>query len=813
MTISAKLIRTAAIAASISLLSTNASAQVATTEVFGNAYDAPSGVLTLPDVGSALRQDPRDSFAVRARGRTASIRGPWFNAGADAASLKTRDVIVQAGAANIAPSAVLLPVSSVPTWTWTSGTILKTLNKHPSASIYKTALGVKSLTAKSLSAMNLSLLNKALVSQFTAKGSESIARLIHAKWPGIPVVIVDVSAEPASASFASLVRGHVSSSSIMLGAAPGTSALESVRTAVATRQSAIASLATGSASANSSSSSNAGDTTNASGSAAANTTTSGNTSGDGSTTTTGSSGTTAGGIPPTSINNSPAMVVAESNGRWSASTSDGTAIFSNWTPTTYLNASNGYNCVTPRTTVTKTVAGIQIQYTYENNTNTARELASITMPTLTMGDTIKLQDVRTVGGDLPMNRGSVPWYGTYPRTLYSPTAIIRNSTLAVGLSIEYPVLEYRHDVRLRVDPRDSGNWNVTFGLENAGIQDSDSHLFNPPVIQPGETRSYRVNIAFAQPDHWIETIAPYRDYFQATYGMVAYVRDQRPVAGVSMAMQHLQSSGNPYGWVSEAGKPEIDGYGSAAQWVSRQFLRADRVMVWTPTGLNPRGSMSYPYQFASHWNTHAAAAINGSEAPQSPANLLIAATGAGQSLGLWWGRSANVERSWGDTQSEALDPNRADHLLLAWNELDQAVAAGAQTIGLDAFAHCYSPVWNLTEFLKLARIKYPNLKFISEGRSSDILHVLTPTWTDGYRYAPVADMPERIPMSRFVVADYLVPGHETWAGMCFDRSTNPILWGPNASLDAQLAEVRDVASLGYVPVSWLPIDMRQIVVR
>ena len=812
MTINVKLIRIAATALLISLSSTNAKAQLASAEVFGSAYDAPTGVLSLPSVGSALRQDPRDSFAVKARGSTRSIHGPWFNAGAAAASLETRDAIVKARAAKIAPSVVLVPVSSLPTWTWTSTTELKALNKHPSASIYKAALGIRSLTAKPLSGTNLSLLNKAMLVNFTARGSESIARLIHATWPGIPVVIVDVSADPGSASRASTLHGHVTSSSIMLGAAPGTAARQEVRTAVATRTAANAQLAAGAAPTTSSGTPNAGSATGASGTNVASTTT-GNIPGGGNATTTGSSGTTPGGIPPTIVTNSPAVVLTESDGRWSASTSDGAAIFSNWSPTTYLNASNGYNCVTPRTNVTKTTAGIQIEYTYENNTNVKRELASISMPALTLGDSIKLQDVRTLGGDLPMNRGSVPWYGTYPRTLYSPTAIIRNSTLAVGLSIEYPVLEYRHDVRLRVDPRDSGNWNVTFGLENSGIQDSDSHLFNPPVIQPGETRSYRVNIAFAQPDHWIETIAPYRDYFQATYGMVAYLRDQRPVAGVSMAMQHLQSAGNPYGWVSEAGKPEIDGYGSAAQWVSRQFLRADRVMVWTPTGLNPRGSMSYPYQFASHWNTHAAATINGSEVQPSPANLLIAATGAGQSLGLWWGRSANVERWWGDTQSEALDPNRADHLLLAWNELDQAVAAGAQTIGLDAFAHCYSPVWNLTEFLKLARIKYPNLKFISEGRSSDILHVLTPTWTDGYRYTPVADMPERIPMSRFVVADYLVPGHETWAGMCFDRSTNPILWGPNASLDAQLAEVRDVASLGYVPVSWLPIDMRQIVVR
>src|SRR2546427_560161 len=39
----------------------------------------------------------------------------------------------------------------------------------------------------------------------------------------------------------------------------------------------------------------------------------------------------------------------------------------------------------------------------------------------------------------------------YPNDLYSPVAVVRNQSLAFGVSIQYPVLEYKHDVRVCLD--------------------------------------------------------------------------------------------------------------------------------------------------------------------------------------------------------------------------------------------------------------------------------------------------------------------------------------------------------------------------
>ena len=168
-----------------------------------------------------------------------------------------------------------------------------------------------------------------------------------------------------------------------------------------------------------------------------------------------------------------------------------------------------------------------------------------------------------------------------------------------------------------------------------------------------------------------------------------------------------------------------------------------------------------------------------------------------------------METHWnGSATSMPIDPTNPDHMRLAWNELDTAVEAGARTIGLDAFAHTLSPLWNLRPVLVAARLRHPGVKFVTEGRSCDVLHLIAPTWVDGYRAVPALGRPERVPVVRFEIADYLVPLHETWVGMQFDRSRDPQLWGPNSSLNAQMAEIDEVARLGYVPVSWITLDMR-----
>jgi hypothetical protein len=87
------------------------------------------------------------------------------------------------------------------------------------------------------------------------------------------------------------------------------------------------------------------------------------------------------------------------------------------------------------------------------------------------------------------------------------------------------------------------------------------------------------------------------------------------------------------------------------------------------------------------------------------------------------------------------------------------------------------------------------------------MHTMAATWVDGYRIEQIFGLPVPVVTERFVVADYLVSGHETWVGMQFNRSRDHTLWGTTSTLAAQRIAVEKVAGLGYVPVNWVPMSM------
>jgi len=506
----------------------------------------------------------------------------------------------------------------------------------------------------------------------------------------------------------------------------------------------------------------------------------------------------------------PFVALQKSGETWTAIGPDNSVLFSDWAPGSFLNESFGTIRVKPEVDTALVDGGLRLSYRYRNQSSQTRELASIRLPTLKLAGPVTLQDVREIGQDYPMGATIQRWYGTYPRALYCPTIVLRNAVVSVGVSVLYPVFEYQHDIRLSVAKTANGDFDLTFGLENAGSHDGDSFIFNLPVLRPNEELSYTVEIRFAPADKWMETLAPYRNYFRGHYGAPSYERDGRPIAGASFAMEELQTSSNPKGWVSEIGgtSVEANGMSSARTWLQSRYQSSNRVLVWTPSGLNPRGSISYPYQFATEIPPRRDQGGNPSLDLPPP---LSGVNAQGQLLGFWWGKSASVERFWNDPLQESLDPSRPDHLALAFRELDAAVASGVSFVGLDAFAHSFAPVWRLAPFLAIARQRHPHLMFCSEGRGPDVLHVLAATWCDAYRVSVNPEVSERIPSVPFQLADYLNPGQETWVGMCFDRSTNSDLRGPSALPLRKAEEIGDIWRLGYVPVTWDLFDLRGMI--
>lgn len=490
------------------------------------------------------------------------------------------------------------------------------------------------------------------------------------------------------------------------------------------------------------------------------------------------------------------FVVVNDNGRLWVFTAAGELLIENWNP---VEALNGANRIVPTVAVSTVDSGISLTYTFKNNTAAVRELASLAMPEIALGTSVTAQDLRETGDDITLDASSADFYGTYPRRLYSPMTVIRNASTSVCVSVFYPVLEYRHDVRLSVERRDGGKWRTVIGLENTGHgYNADAFLFNKPVLAAGESRSYQVDIRFASSSDWISSTDAYKASFQAKYGAARYVRDARPIAGLIASMSGLISDSNPYGFVPSAGRPDLNGYGVLADRVESKFAGSDRVILWTPTGMQDEAlNHNYPFLFTSHWN-------QGSEFGHSMGNaaseLSSMSRPAGSTFGLWWGNAASVASHWNDGEVEALDPSNAAHMDAAFAELDGAVAAGATQIGLDAFSHAHSALWNLVGFLEAAKAKYPQLSFSTEGRGCDVLHLHAATWIDAYKCSAANAAEACNVKGRFTLAERLIPGCETWAGVYFNRAMRSDLHGDQPSKAAQMDEIRRIASLGFVPV-------------
>jgi hypothetical protein len=627
----------------------------------------------------------------------------------------------------------------------------------------KSVLGISALWESGWSTSRLSSASAALSSEYLQELERSVANTVRGVWPGTPVVVVIVAGRAQPSVSAKNMLLCVGKSSIVLGNRAGNAAAVVARAIESARQ-----------------------------------------PGNGPV----QAVQPANSRQPESGSTPSVAQPLDEGGAWSLRLLDGTKVIDRWKPRS--TGESPADAIAASVAVSGTSDGLRINYTFRNDGQSARAMASLELPPMLLGERIVIRDFRELGDGMGIDARSNGWAGVYPADLYCPAIVATNDRIAIGVAIQYPMLEYRHEIRVGVAPEKTGSWRPVMAFANNDSTPYEQRIQFCGVIQPGESKSYRVDIRVTGVSDWPRTLEPYRDFLRSTYGAVAYTRDLRPVAGVSMAMGELQSATNPYGWVPEAGDPAIDGYLRGSRHIAAHFNCADRVMVWTPTGLSANGPITYPFQFASGLRTYGASLSSSSQFESGAARLRGIAT-AERDLGLWWGRSANVERYWnGSGSSEPINPANSEHLALAWAELDAAAETGARTIGLDAFAHTLSPAWNLWPMLKAARMRHPQLKFVTEGRSCDVLHLIAPTWCDGYRYRPVAGRQERIPVARFEIADYLAAGHETWVGMQFDRSRNPRLWGANCSLGAQLEEIRQVAKLGYVPVSWLPVDLRQI---
>ncbi len=390
----------------------------------------------------------------------------------------------------------------------------------------------------------------------------------------------------------------------------------------------------------------------------------------------------------------------------------------------------------------------------------------------------------------------------YPLHLYSPAMVVRNQQRAVGLSIQYPIMDYKHDVRVSINSPGSWmaqgeagrGWLVAFEFDNAPNQSSWTRMNFPGQLQAGEERTYVVSLRVTdQPDEWVRTLLPYRDYFRATYGGVQYSRETAPVRGVGMADTSLISNSNPRGFTPSL-RPDQNGFGPFMRYFDSQGW--DELMIWTPSGLyRENRDLNWPFQMVSPLT----------ETPQLATAFSVTEgfpwLAARRKVGFWWGRALDVSFAWDSPQFEHFDPDNQLHVSVANRELDEAARAGATVIGLDTFTPLHVPIWKLLPWLQQMQSRQPQIKFVTEPAQCDILHLHAPTWLDGWVDIQGTTQ-NREDLFQIhepnVLSDFIAPGHESWAAVAYRP---PYVRNFGQPTPQQILEdLQRLASFGYRPV-------------
>lgn len=458
--------------------------------------------------------------------------------------------------------------------------------------------------------------------------------------------------------------------------------------------------------------------------------------------------------------------------------------------------------------------GYDVRYEFRNTFLSPRPIGRLDVGILALGERVRIYDHASTSSWRDLEYGTFQGTGwLYPGHAYSPVMVAMNQTHVVGVSLLYPVMEYRHDAVVRMHrvggvfggPAASRGWMVTFDLNDGPGATQYTRVSQGAVLQPGETRSYTVAVrAMKRPDmsgsvtgpqEWLGVLEPYRTHFQSQFGGVNYERRTKPILAWELAGGYQVNSQNRRGFGGGTERPDRVGFAPVANRIAQTNIGYDSVMLWAPSGVfDVNQHLNFPARFTAGWldQEKLRTATDSIGLPAIPRS--------GKEMGLWWGRAAEHMDRWNDDASERLDPSNPEHMGLVHLQLDLARRAGATMIGLDAFTHATMSVWDQVPYLTHLRQRYPEMSFITEEMSSDVVHRIAPSFTRGYQSGPGMNREEhfhRLSLPHYL-ADYLLPGHETWG--YFRYSEIQYVAGQRIDAARLQRDVERLARRGYVPV-------------
>ena len=456
--------------------------------------------------------------------------------------------------------------------------------------------------------------------------------------------------------------------------------------------------------------------------------------------------------------------------------------------------------------------GYDLVCTYHNTKDIPQPLARLTIGALALGPEVQYLNVHrgsTLNQAKHSNYISQAW--RYPSEAFSPVAVLMNKEVAVGVSLLYPVDEYKHDALIGVNkaggvfrgPDGAEGWTVTFDLSQRPFSNASTSLAYPASLKPGERRTYTVAVrtmkrtklprSVTDEQDWLETLLPYREHFQKHFGPVSYTRNPGAVLACEVANASAMRSDNPRGFLGDKStRPDLNGFGPLMNYI-RSKEGFHRVMLWAPSGLyNKHPEHNYPPRFTLGWED---VPLLRTTSPQL-ANL----ERTGTQLGLWWGRATQHSDAWDAEKAEPLDLENKDHLRDIARQLALAHRAGATLIGLDGLNHWLLPVWDQHRLIKAMRRVYPSITFVSEPISADFMQADAPAFILAYTAQKDARSNQDFHKLKtpHYLADFLLPGHETWA--YFRYSEIQRVRPGNISPARVQSDASSLAKLGYVPV-------------
>jgi len=445
--------------------------------------------------------------------------------------------------------------------------------------------------------------------------------------------------------------------------------------------------------------------------------------------------------------------------------------------------------------------GADLIFTFTSTAPGMRQLGTINIGTLALGPNVSLHDLRGAGETISADCNTfVTRSATYPGELYSPAWVISNKNMSVGISLQYPVLEWRHDVRLTMacplargpGAENARGWLARFQLGGAG-----QRLGHGAQIGAGQTRVYVVSIrACTNPKEWVRTLAPYREYFRSTYGAVRYERRPQPIMAMTLSEPALITDDNAHGW-STSYRPDLGGWGRLTRRLRVELGGWDGFMLASPAGQYATNRQhNPPYQIATAWNSSPELAT-----ALDPYNGLPAIGKGGKRLALHWARAYQISTGWDQPVVQAMDLDKPEHVQAALNEIEGAVRAGAGTVVLGGSQHAAIPAWDQYQWIEQLAMHFTGTSFVVEPACPDFLHTLAgmslaATMETG---RPTREQDMYTLRHPHWMADFLLPGHETWAVLKYGVLKQAF----SIDLDGArvLQDVRRMALMGYVPVA------------